>query len=109
MTQELDALVIFDRGTKWVDAFPVRSRTADDVYNCFINFAGSQQTIKYCYSDDSKELQAALTQLKIPHDPSFPGRPRTNSVAERQVKEVIAGTRTLLIMAGLPSCFGHMQ
>ena len=72
VTQELDALVIFDRGTRWIDAFPVRSRTADDVYNCFLNFTGAQQAIKYCYSDDSKELQSALTQLKIPMAHRFP-------------------------------------
>ena len=61
--------------------------------------------MKYVYTDDSNSLKCALRQLGIPHDVSAPGRPKTNGVAERQVKEVIHGTRVMLRQAGIPDCF----
>ena len=78
---------------------------------------GPYQRIKYAYTDDSSALKAAVRQLGTPFDFSTPGRPKTTGVAERQVKEVIFGTRTLLRQAGLPDsvwpyamrafCFGR--
>ena len=107
VTGDHDALLIYDRATKWVDCYPVRTQSANDAAYRFLAFKGPKDTIKYCHTDDSRSLQNALRDLNIPHDPSTPGRPRTNGVAERQVKEVVHGTRTLLLKAGLPACFGH--
>ena len=39
------------------------------------------------------------------HELSQPGMPQTNGIAERAVQEVLAGTRTLLVQAGLPGYF----
>ena len=69
------------------------------------------------YCDDSAAIKKAMKMHHIQHDTSTPGQPKTNGIAERQVQEVINGTRALLSMAGLPAsfwpyamrawCFGH--
>ena len=40
-----------------------------------------------------------------PFDHALPGRPSTNSLAERNNQFVIATTTTCLLEAGLPACF----
>ena len=57
------------------------------------------------WTDRSEAIMKALDKHLIEFDTSIPGVPRTNGVAERQVQEVIYGTRVLLCMAGLPACF----
>ena len=105
ITGELDALLIYDRGTTWIDCYPVKTQGAHDVYTKFLSFIGPLQKVQYVHTDDSRALKAALDELKVSHDSSTPGRPKTNGVAERQVKEVIHGVRTLLRQAGLPHSF----
>ena len=51
---------------------------------------------KYCYSDNSEEIDKALKELDIPHDTSKPHRPQTNAVAERAVRRVKEGTSVTL-------------
>ena len=70
-----------------------------------LDFCGPTQPILFAYVDDSPELAKALEELGTANDSSTPGVPRTNGVAERQVQEVVAGTRTMLLQGGLPACF----
>ena len=105
ITGALDSLLIYDRATRWIDCYPVRSQGANDVYNRFLQFIGPWQKVKYVYTDDSAALKAALAELKICNDSSVLGQPKTNGIAERQVKEVVHGIRTILFKAGLPNCF----
>jgi len=77
--------------------------TADTVHA--INMFAGQRKIKAAYSDGSEEIQAACKQLCIPHTTSTPGRPRSNGVAERTVRQVITGVRVALHSAGLPDPF----
>ena len=102
LSGDIDALLIYGRASTWIDCYPIRSKSADDAYNRFIYFMGPYQQIKYVYTDDRIALEAVIRQLGIPFDWSMPGRPQTNGVVERQVKEVLFGTRTLLRQAGLP-------
>ena len=50
----------------------------------------------------SKELFASS---KCFVEQSQPGVPQNNAVAERLVQDVLYGTRTALVRAGLPPCF----
>ena len=109
VTGALDSLLIYDRATRWVDCYPVRSQGADDVYNRFLQFIGPLQKVKHVYTDDSAAIKVALGELRLCHDTSVPGQPKTNGAAERQVKEVVHGIRTILVKAGLPNCFGPTQ
>ena len=81
ITGELDALLIYDRGTTWIDCYPVKTQSPHDVYTKFLSFIGPLQEVQYVHTDDSRALKAALDELKDAHDSSTPGRPKTNGVA----------------------------
>eukprot|EP00972_Heterocapsa_arctica_P011828 1733371-Heterocapsa_arctica.AAC.1 len=55
------------------------------------------------FIDNAPELVKAIALPKIRHDTSTPYRSTTNAVAERMVRKVLEGTRTILEMAGLSS------
>ena len=97
------ALVIRDVGTGWLDCYPVPSKSADDTYTALQHAFGPGTAIRSIHSDDAPELKKACRDLGIPHFTGTPGRPNTNSLAERAVKTVLEGTRTVLEHAGLPS------
>jgi hypothetical protein len=61
--------------------------------------------IERFYSDRSGEIERALRELHIVSDTSQPGVPQNNAVAERLVQDILEGTRTALLHAGLPPCF----
>ena len=58
-----------------------------------------------CRSAHSPELIRAARDLSWVHGTATPGRPATNGVAERAVRSVLEGTRTVLEQAGLPHKF----
>eukprot|EP00972_Heterocapsa_arctica_P062175 9164287-Heterocapsa_arctica.AAC.1 len=53
------------------------------------------------FIDNAPELVKAIALLKIRHDTSAPYRSITNAVAERTVRKVLEGTRTILEQAGI--------
>jgi hypothetical protein len=100
-----DAVIVYDRATRWKDCYPVTTKSGDDVYASLNHFAGPDAVIKQIWSDGSHELKYGIKHLGWNHPKSTPGISQTNSVAERQVRDVQAGTRALLVQAGLPACF----
>ena len=61
--------------------------------------------MKFLYSDNSPELVKAARELGVAHGVAVPHRPQTNGVAERAVRAVVEGTRTLLEQAGFAHRF----
>ena len=67
------------------------------------------------YTDIAPELIAALSRFKLEHDTSTPYRFIASSIAERSIRTVTEGTRTLLEQSGFPvqrrpyaaRCFCH--
>ena len=67
------------------------------------------------YTDNALELIAAVSRFKLKHDTSTPYRSIANSIAERSIRTVTAGTHTLLEQSGFPvkwwpyaaRCFCH--
>ena len=53
----------------------------------------------------SGEIERALRDLHIVSDTSQPGVPQNNAVVERLVQDILEGTRTALLRAGLPAMF----
>ena len=98
-------LVVYDRATRWVDAYALPSKSSDDAYACFVDFAGAQRRLGYVWSDNSPELIKALRDFGVTHGRATPYRPETNGVAERMNRTVLDGARTLLAAAGFPPCF----
>jgi hypothetical protein len=100
-----DALVITDRATGFVECYPVKTKSADDAYRAFQEFLGPHCRPGKVHTDNSQELIKALSDLGIVHERALPYRPQSNGVAERAVRRVLEGTRTILMQAGLPPPF----
>ena len=99
----MNALCIYDRGSRWVEGIPLRSLGSIDACNAVYWYEGRNIAgIEHVYRDDSEALKKALVDHGILFDVCVPGKLVTNGVAERQVQEVINGTRVLLSQAGLP-------
>ena len=113
---EKNAVLIRDTFTRWMDFYPVYSKSAAETVASFIEFQG-RSTITGFYSDNSSELHAAALTMKWIHESCVPHRPATNGVVERAMRSVVDGTRTFLIQSGLPIswwsvaakafCFAH--
>jgi len=98
-------LVVFDRGTEFIYAYGVGKRDAQDSLVALQHFAGPTDDVKLFYSDNSKELIRAAKTLEWRHATCTPGVKESNGVAERAVRKVIEGTRTLLDQSGMPEAF----
>ncbi len=94
------ALVVRDLFTGWIDAYPAGSKCADEVVQALLNFVAVDETVGYVASDGAEEYKAAMKQLGWRHRTSTPGRPQTNGIAERTVRNVLEGTRAVLHQAG---------
>ena len=64
--------------------------------------------VKKAYGDGAPEFIRAMKSLNITYDRSTTGKPQTNGVIENMNKDVIHGTRSILVQARFPSTFGHM-
>ena len=103
-TGDKDVLIIYDLGTRYGDAFPVRSKSADEAYTAFNEFRG-RAYLDYVYVDNSRELNAAVNTLGFAKGSSTPGIPQSNVVIENQVQLTLNGAKIVLEQAGLPACF----
>ena len=104
-TREL--LVIRDRYTGMIQAFPMKERNQDNVVLSIKRFAGSRK-IAFAYSDQALQFVSACRELKITLDTSVPGRKVTNSLAERNIsilgrcsRHVSAGSRVASMLLAL--------
>ena len=57
------------------------------------------------YFDNAEEYVAAANQLNIRYDTRTANRPASNGVAERCVRTVLEGTRSVLLASGLQHCY----
>jgi hypothetical protein len=105
LTGDKDALVIKDRFTKYVEGYPLPTKNADDAYGAFRDFFGRKFQVNYMWTDDSGELNKCAAMMGVAHGLATPGMPTTNAEAERSVRAVMEGARTLLVQAGLPHCW----
>ena len=70
---DTNALVIRDRGTGWVMAYPSKKKTAEDMKGHVNDFIGSEKVHRW-YSDGAPELHAVCRDLGIRHDVCDPHR-----------------------------------
>ena len=96
------ALIVRDIATGWLDAYPAGSKCAEDVVQSLQHFAAATDKVGYVASDDAPEYRAACKILGFRRRTSTPGRPQTNGIAERSVREALEGTRAVMSQAGLP-------
>ena len=94
-----DILVIKDAYSGFKSAYPMPDKTADSTADAIRHFK-SDRTIERFYSDRSGEIDKALRDLHIVAENSQLGVPQNNAVAERLVRDVLEGTRTVLVRSG---------
>ena len=78
----LDMLVMYDIGTEKIDAFPSKSKSADDTYAAIQDFRGTTY-LRCVYSDNSREIKSAVRMLGFPYRTSVPGIPAANTIASK--------------------------
>ena len=102
----VSALVMLDIHTKTRYGFPIKSYTTNEHVRKMEQFVGGRGSDKCAlmYSDNHTSLIKACEEFKYPHDLAQPGRPDRNGIAEQAVSDILTGTRTALIQAGLPGC-----
>ena len=100
----VDGFVIMDIYSGLRGAYPAPDKSAESTTIAIRTFVGTRPIHKL-YADRSGEISRALKNLNIMPQCSQPGVPQTNAVAERANGDILAGTRSLLLAAGLPHYF----
>ena len=95
------AMAVRDVAATFGYVYPCQSNDTENTVASLQMFLGDS-TVKGFYSGNSDELISAARFLSIPHEASQRGMPQTNGIIEREVQDMIHGTRTLLVAAGLP-------
>jgi hypothetical protein len=96
------AIVIYDIATSYRDCFPTGDKDAIDARLALQQFVGPRSTVESFHCDGAKELYNAVVDLGMCPSTSRPYCSTSNAVAERQIRHVEEGTRTLLAHSGLP-------
>ena len=95
------ALVIRDVATDFRYVYPAARKTSHQCVMAFKHFIQTGESVNIFYSDNAPELVKAADQMEWKHVQSTNYISRTNSIAERNVRSIIEGTRTNLEQAGL--------
>ena len=91
-------VVVRDAYTGWLACYPAAENSTDEAHFAL----NGLEKVGAFYSDCAPELMAAAKRLRWRHATSTPGRPETNGAAERAVRAVLEGARSLLAASGLP-------
>ena len=103
---ERDALIVVDRYSGFIDAYPLMSKSAEDVHASLVDYFGSDRPQNvYMWSDSAPELIKAVHKMGICHGKALPGRHQHNGWCEGQIRNIVQGARTTLEHAGMPQCY----
>ena len=99
-----------DHATKFKQLYPAATKSVKEIPGTYVQEQGF-----HLYTDGAPEIVNAGKSLHACHDTSTPYRSATNGIAEREIRNVLEGTRTLLEHSGLPTspwpyasrCFCH--
>ena len=68
----MQALIILDLFTQWLQGYAVDSKSARDTLMSFKTFLGPKVKAQHVYTDNAKEFTKALRELETSHDTSTP-------------------------------------
>ena len=96
--------VMNDLYSDWLEMCPGKDRRTDTITVDMLKFQGpnSRQCVQSFRSDNAGELTKAAESIGWLVDKSTPYRSTSNAIAERSVRRVLDGTRTLLFHSGMP-------
>ena len=103
LSNNVVALVVRDVAT-FGFVYPSPAKDTEETVSSLQRFIGDDH-VKRIYSDNADELINAARFLGIPHEASQQGMPQTNGIIEREVQDMVSGTRTVLVAAGMPGYF----
>ena len=101
------AFLLRDHATKFKQLYPAATKTAKECEIALERFQGPMfsDRILHLYTDGAPEIVKAGKNLRTCHDTGTPYRSATNGIAEREIRNVLEGTRTLLEHSGLPTSY----
>ena len=67
-----------------------------------LHFVGKDD-VEIIYTDNAPELKAAIRELGYRHQTSVEYVDRSKSFVEREIRQMLEGTRTNLLQAGFPA------
>ena len=82
LQQDKVALICYDFVVRWIDGFPAKSRSTEEVLQSLREFAGPDQHVKAIYSDNASEITNAVRMLDSLPVTCTPHVPQTNGIAE---------------------------
>lgn len=94
------ALVLLDKGTGLLQAFPHATKSAEHTAHALKQFTGTDK-VKSLRADGAHEIAKAAREQGWPHDTSTPLLYKSSGVAERAVRTVRDGGRCTLEQSGL--------
>ena len=114
---EAVGFLVRGHATSFKQLYPAATKSSKECEIALKRVQGPRvhERIKHLYTDGAPEIVKAGKNLRTCHDTSTPYRSATNGIAEREIRNVLEGTRTLLEHSGLPSpywpyasrCFCH--
>ena len=100
-----DTLNLRDLGTGVKMSYLTTGRSQSECIDALKKFGGVKSRLKIFYSDKEGGIISACKELEVLHRTAQPGKPVTNSLAERANGDILQGARSVLLAAGLPECF----
>ena len=105
---EAVGFLLRDHATKFKQLYPAATKSAKEECEIALKrFQGLMfiDRILHLYTDGAPEIVKAGKNLRACHDTSATYRSATNGIAEREIRNVLEGTRTLLEHSGLPTSY----
>ena len=99
---EYVALVVKDLHTQFRAVYPSNTRHSQEGCRSILNFVGKNDDVEIIYTDNAPELKAAIRELGYRHQTSIEYVDGTKSFVEREIRQMLEGTRTNLLQAGFP-------
>lgn len=99
---EVVALVVKDIHTQFRGVYPSTSKSSDDCQQALLHFIDPKHPVQQIYTDNSRELIAAMKDLGIRHQTSMPYVNSSKSFVEREIRQMLEGARFNLLQSGLP-------
>ena len=104
LNDEKTALALKDDATGFRAFYAQPSKNTVDTCDSIHHFLGKTKLVTI-RSDNSRELTAAAKVFRALHETSTPLTPQSNTRAERDIQEILNGTRANLQQSGLPNSF----